>query len=132
MIKVIEKIALGAFENMLKNDCGCEDNTFWQKTSINCDGRIKSLYICGTVHNKFQDGSFIAVVNPQIDLLAKLKPGVCYHNEILKELATNKCDMLVYCQVTGGQTIKSQKVCKYKAAKFYPTCHLSLGWPVCN
>ena len=128
MIKEIEKIALGAFVNMLKNDSGCDDNHFWQKTSIMYEGRQKTLYICGTVHSKYQDGSYIAVVNPQVDLLAKLKPGVAYTRPIMKEFATGKCDMLIYCQVTGGQTIKSQIINKYKATKFFPVIETLLPW----
>lgn len=130
MIDLIQQISVKTFLNLMQNDSGCEDNYFFQKSLVNHKGTIKPLYICGTLHTSFMDGSCIAIVNPQIELLNKIRPSVAYSNANLKELAAKKCDFLVNTIVKCYSEISYQTACSYTSRTFMPPTSLNVPWPL--
>jgi hypothetical protein len=63
--------------------------------TVEVDGEDKSLLIVGTAHSKFEDGSCVALLNPEEELVAKLSGGWGGHTAIFKEAVAKKCDMAI-------------------------------------
>ena len=129
MIEEIQKIAINTFVNLMQNNIGCEDNFFWQKSLVNHQGTVKPLYICGTLHKFHMDGTCIAIVNPQLELLKKIHPGVGYTSGVLKEFAAKKCDFLVSTIVKCYSEVSYKTACNYASRTFMPPTNLNIPWP---
>jgi len=91
--------------------------TIHQVTTIEVTGELKPLFLVGYVSQEIEDGSCVAIVNPDKELIKKIEPNVSYSSAILKEIIAKKCDSMVqiwldaYKQGDGRLTIMS----KYKS-----------------
>jgi hypothetical protein len=59
------------------------------------DGEPKPLLIVGTAHGKVADGSCIAILNPDQDLVDKLGGSWGAHPVIFRETVAKKCDLAI-------------------------------------
>lgn len=64
-------------------------------TKIELGGKIQQLALIGYVSHEIEDGSCIALLNPDTELLDVIEPNVGYSTTILKEIIAQKCDSMV-------------------------------------
>lgn len=65
-------------------------------TAIHVTGVAIPMLMVGTADGLVEDGEAIVVLNPDEDLLDRLKPGVGYHGGLLKEIVSGKCDAMMH------------------------------------
>jgi hypothetical protein len=77
-------------------------------------GEADSVLVVGNAYREFDDGSCVAVLNPDEALADQLKPSVGYMAPILKHLAAGHCDALVQVSCVGRT---ASILTKYRARK---------------
>jgi hypothetical protein len=63
--------------------------------TIQVDGEPKPLLLVGTAHGRVEDGSCIAILNPDQELIDKLSGCWGANSAIFKEAVAKKCDLAV-------------------------------------
>jgi hypothetical protein len=96
----IEKVATGVLSSFLASASGGSSH-FRLNTSLESVGE---LLLVGNAYRDFDDGSCIAVLNPDAELQKRLKPGVGYTSAILSNMVRGKCDAVVRLSRRGGET----------------------------
>jgi hypothetical protein len=86
---------------------------------VDVDGSIKTLLVVGNAHPSFEDGSLIAVLNPDESLLSRIMPG-CAYSRSLKEIVRGKCDVMLYMWVDAFRKDKVHYTDEYIARKPSP------------
>lgn len=91
--ELLKKYAIEAVINALseKND----DKGFKEIVEIDLAGETKTLFLVGYADRNIEDGSCIAILNPEKELLERIKPNVAYSGAILKEIIAKKCEFMV-------------------------------------
>ncbi len=88
LIEIAEKTILKALST--------EDEKGIHKViNIELDGKIKPLFLVGYVSQEIEDGSCIAILNPDKDLISRIESNVGYSGAILKKIIAQKCDCMV-------------------------------------
>lgn len=77
------------------------------------------VMLVGYVSHNIEDGSCIAVLNPDESIKEALKPNVGYNSGILKEIVAQKCDALIQVWVDAYKPKKDRLsiLTKYKSRK---------------
>jgi hypothetical protein len=89
--------------------------------TIQVDGEPKPLLIVGTAHGKVEDGSCIAVLNPDQDLIDKLGGSWGAHPFIFKEAVAGKCDLAISLWIDAYKVNGVDKGIIYVAKQPKPT-----------
>jgi hypothetical protein len=113
----VKDIAVDIFDSVLKASAD-SGGIFRVLITAKIEGKEKPLLIVGNANSSFEDGSCIAVLNPDKDVLQRIQGGVYYHNDILKKTVQGKCDLMVELWIDAY--IKKDGVCmttKYQACE---------------
>lgn len=95
---------------------GSQKSRFRTIVGVNFDGSIKPLLVVGCAYPSYDDGNFIAVLNPDAELLTAIKPGCGYNSAILKEIVRGKCDLMIMGCCVGGYKDRAPTIAsKYKS-----------------
>lgn len=65
-------------------------------TTIHLDAAATPVLMVGTANGGVEDGEAIVLLNPDQDLLERLRPGVAYSGGLLKEIVSGKCDTMLH------------------------------------
>lgn len=65
-------------------------------TTIHLEGAATPVLMVGTADGGVEDGEAIVLLNPDEDLLERLRPGVAYSGGLLKEIVSGKCDTMLH------------------------------------
>lgn len=119
----VTEIAYGIFNTLLVSSDN-NDTPFYALIDINVDGVIKPLLILGLTHPSHEDGRVIAILNPDTDLVSRLSAMCGYDDQIIKEIVSQKCDLMVSFWVDAYKADPVPYVFSYKSrtpstAKFY-------------
>lgn len=94
----ITKIAVDHFKTVLMHSAS-DDGTFKTLSTVSIDGECKPLLMFGSANSRVEDGNIYAVLNPDQDLIGKLKAGCSYSTAILNEIVRKRCDFAVHVWV---------------------------------
>ena len=119
------------FFNIVLASSGKDDAPFYMLVDVNLDGEIKPLLILWHAHPSRQDGSVLAVLNPDRMLVSELSAVCGYGVDILKEIVCKRCDLMVCFWVESYLKNPDPRVSSYQArrpakAKFYAKDGLAL------
>lgn len=85
----IQQAAVQFFLGILHSSAG-DQASFKALITVEIDGEHKPLFICGTAHSRVEDGSCIAILNPDPELVGIIHGG--YLPDHLKEVVAKRCD----------------------------------------
>lgn len=94
LAECIKKIAIRHFLSVLPVSAA-HQAPFKTLITIDVDGEQMPLLIVGTAHSAVEDGSCIAVLNPDPQLATKLSGSWGANTRIFKEAVAKKCDMAI-------------------------------------
>jgi hypothetical protein len=96
--------------------------------TVEVDGEHKPLLLVGTAHSRVEDGSCIAILNPDPELVDKLHGGYGGNPALFKEVIAKRCDMAIILwieayknnRVVVGATYKNRMPApaKFEVGKF--------------
>ena len=93
--KRIEQLVVSNFTAAMRASPG-EDGKYRTLLMFKVGDSMKPLLLVGTTHGIHEDGSSIAILNPDEDLLDKVHAGVGYTEFILKEIVAKRCDLMLW------------------------------------
>jgi hypothetical protein len=117
-----ERVMLYAIRHFINILGMCADHQapFRTLVTIEVDGEHKPLLLVGTAHGAVEDGSVIAVLNPDQELVDKLSGAWGCNSAIFREAVAQKCDLALNIWVDA---YKQDGVCvmtKYIARQAMP------------
>lgn len=120
-MNIVNQVKQLAFKHFVANMESGPDHggTFRTLTSFVADGESKPLLIVGTTHKKVEDGSCIAILNPDKGLLDSVIAGCSYGN-VLKKIVAKRCDLMLYLWIEVYQNNRIVVGDRYKARHFQP------------
>lgn len=87
----IQQAALQFFLGVLYSSAG-DQAPFKALITIDIDGERKPLLLAGTAHSRVEDGSCIAIVNPDPELIDQVYGGLGGNPGVFKEIIAKRCD----------------------------------------
>jgi hypothetical protein len=115
----IEKIAVGVFKSVLAGSAN-HQAPFKALVTIQVDDAHKPLLLVGTAHSAVEDGSVIAVLNPDQELVNKLNGGWGCNSAIFREAVAKKCDLALNIWVDAYKPDGVCLITKYMAREPRP------------
>lgn len=94
------------------------DGTFRTLLTCSIDGETKPLLLIGNAHRRIEDGTCIAVWNPDQELVQELIAGCGYNEAQLKELVGGRCDAMALLWIELYVKDTTTVLGKYKAREF--------------
>jgi len=82
--------------------------------TIEVDGEHKPLLLVGTAHSRVEDGSCIAILNPDPELIGLLNGGWGSNSLILKEAIAKRCDFALSLWIDAYKNNRVSVVTKYE------------------
>lgn len=95
-IEQLKDAVVDYLDTLIKHAAGGGRGKFRGTFTLFVEGQATPVLIVGTADGSVEDGEAIAVLNPDQDLLDRLRPGVGYHGGLLKEILSGKCDGMVH------------------------------------
>jgi hypothetical protein len=95
-IEQLKNAVVDYLDTLIKHAAGGSRAKFRGTFTLFIEGQATPVLIVGTADGSTKDGEAIAVLNPDQDLIDRLRPGVGYHGGLLKEILSGKCDGMVH------------------------------------
>ena len=112
-------MAVNHFLNVLQMSAD-HQGRFKTVITVQIDGESKPLLIAGTAHGAVEDGSCIAVLNPERELVDKLSGCWGAHPPIFKEVIAMKCDVGVSLWIDAYKPNGVVEITRYVAKQPCP------------
>ena len=87
----IQQAAMQYFLGILHSSAG-DQAPFKGLITIEIDGERKPLLLAGTAHSRVEDGSCIAILNPDTELIVQVYGGLGGNPAAFKEVVAKRCD----------------------------------------
>lgn len=87
----VQHAAVQFFLGVLYSSAG-DQAPFKAVITVEIKGEKKPLLLAGTAHNRVEDGSCIAILNPDPELIEMLHGGWGVNTYALKEVIAKRCD----------------------------------------
>jgi hypothetical protein len=124
VLQPLRALAFDVLRTLIKH--AGQSGTFKGMFTLLINGEEKPVLIVGTAHGaSHEDGSAIAVLNPDQSLHNELEAATCYGGGLLKEIVAGKCDAMIevwfeaYVDGKAGENITQKYVCKTPQAAKY-------------
>ena len=110
----VKQIAESIFRAVLKVNAD-NQGTFRVIISVKVSDEIKPLLILGNAHGKIEDGTCIAILNPDEDLLSdsRVIADSIYYGDTLKTLVRDRCDLMLRLWIDIHETDNIKEVSGY-------------------
>lgn len=95
-IEQLKNAVVDYLDSHIKHAAGGGRGNFRGTFTLFIDGQAMPVMIVGSADGTVEDGEAIAVLNPDQDLFDRLRPGVAYHGDVLKEIVAGRCDGMVH------------------------------------
>jgi hypothetical protein len=88
----IQQAAVKFFLGILHSSAG-DQAPFKALITVEIDGELKPLLLVGTAHSRVEDGSCIAVLNPDRELVGILSGSYGGNATVFREVVAKRCDL---------------------------------------
>jgi hypothetical protein len=109
----IQQVAVRFFLGILHSSAQ-DQAPFMALITVEIDGEHKPLLLVGTAHSRVEDGSCIAVLNPDFELVGKLTGGYGANPAIFRETLAKRCDLAIALWIDAYKKDGVGVACTYK------------------
>ncbi|MCE3606567.1 hypothetical protein LXA47_23610 [Massilia sp. P8910] len=119
-IEQLKNAVVDYLDTLIKQAAGGGRGKFRGSFTLFVEGQATPVLIVGTADGSVEDGSAIALLNPDQELFDRLRPGVAYSGGLLKEIVSGKCDGMVHVWLDAyvKTSTRAQLLDSYTPRKF--------------